>query len=215
MPKVELGIHTGQQDVELDELRRLWRHCDQAGFDLITVWDHFYESPYVDGNSRTYETIPVLTTLALDTARSRIGVLCFGMGYRNPALLAKSLTTIDHLSGGLLTVGRGAHQFRDSAARRLGCAADVHRQGHARLPLIRTVRLHNSTASRCGITAGSMLPIETARSSRAHHRTTSSTTSSWSSSFPGMKSSLNLSVRRTQRTQLWSNEFRLLETETS
>jgi hypothetical protein len=30
-----------------------------------------------------------------------------------------------------------------------------------------------------------------------------------------MKSSLNLSVRRTQRTQLWSNEFRLLETEPS
>lgn len=108
MAKVELGVHTGQQDIELDELRKLWRYCDEAGFDLITVWDHFYESPYRDGNSPTYETIPLLTTLALDTHRSRIGCLCFCMGYRSPALLAKSLTTIDHLSQGRLTVGLGA-----------------------------------------------------------------------------------------------------------
>src|SRR5579871_6399551 len=108
MTKVELGAHTGPQDIELDELRRLWRHCDEAGFDLVTVWDHFYQSPYRDPLSPTYEAVALLTTLALDTHRSRIGCLCFGMGYRNPAVLAKSLTTIDHLSQGRLTVGLGA-----------------------------------------------------------------------------------------------------------
>ena len=42
MAKVELGVQTGQQDIELDELRKLWRHCDESGFDWISVWDHFY-----------------------------------------------------------------------------------------------------------------------------------------------------------------------------
>jgi len=106
--KVELGVHTGPNDIEIDELRSLWRHCDAAGFDLITLWDHFYESPYVDGSHRAYEAVALLPVLALDTQTSRIGCLCFGMGYRNPALLAKSLTTIDILSRGRLTVGLGA-----------------------------------------------------------------------------------------------------------
>ena len=106
--RVELGVHTGQQDIELDELRRLWRHCDQAGFDLITIWDHFNESPPRDGNGVCYEVLPLLATLALDTQRSRVGCLVFGITYRNPGMLAKSLTTIDHLSHGRLTVGLGA-----------------------------------------------------------------------------------------------------------
>lgn len=108
MPRVELGIHTGPQDIELAELRKLWRHSDAAGFDLITIWDHLHESPPRDGNGPCYESIATLSALALETQRSRIGCLCFGICYRNPALLAKSLTTIDHLSGGRLTVGIGA-----------------------------------------------------------------------------------------------------------
>jgi F420-dependent oxidoreductase-like protein len=108
MAKLELSVHTGPNDIEIDELRRLWRHCDAAGFDLITVWDHFYESPYVDGTHPAYEAIALLGALALDARQARIGCLCFGMGYRNPAALAKALTTVDHLSGGRLTVGLGA-----------------------------------------------------------------------------------------------------------
>ena len=108
MPRVELGVHTGPQDIPLDELRRLWRRCDEAGFDLITVWDHFYQSPYQNPLSPVYEAVASLAALALETDHSRIGCLCFGMGYRNPAVLAKSLTTVDHLSGGRLMVGLGA-----------------------------------------------------------------------------------------------------------
>jgi F420-dependent oxidoreductase-like protein len=108
MPRVQFGVHTGPQDIELSELRRLWRHCDDAGFDLITIWDHFYQSPYKDPLSPTYEAVALLAAMASDTRRCRIGCLCFGMGYRNPAVLAKSLTTVDHLSGGRLTVGLGA-----------------------------------------------------------------------------------------------------------
>ncbi|HXH21915.1 MAG TPA: TIGR03560 family F420-dependent LLM class oxidoreductase [Dehalococcoidia bacterium] len=108
MPKIELGVHTGQQDIELDELRRLWRYCDENGFDWISVWDHFYEAPNRDNEGPTYEAVALMAALALETKRPRIGCLVFCMNYRNPALLAKSLTTIDHLSGGRVTVGLGA-----------------------------------------------------------------------------------------------------------
>jgi len=108
MAKVEFGVHAGPQDIEIDELRRLWRTCDEAGFELITCWDHFYESPFIDGNHPAFEAVSLLAAMALETQRSRIGCLCFGMGYRTPAVLAKSLTTVDHLSHGRLTVGLGA-----------------------------------------------------------------------------------------------------------
>ena len=108
MAQVELGVHSGQQDIELEELRRFWRYCDTSGFDWISIWDHFYESPPRDGNGPVFEPIVALTMLAQDTERARIGCLVFCMGYRNPALLAKSLTSIDHLSHGRLEIGLGA-----------------------------------------------------------------------------------------------------------
>jgi alkanesulfonate monooxygenase SsuD/methylene tetrahydromethanopterin reductase-like flavin-dependent oxidoreductase (luciferase family) len=106
--KLKLGVHTGQQDIELDELRKLWRHLDASGMDRITVWDHFYESPPRDGNGIAYESIALLSTLALETQQCQVGCFVFGMGYRNPAMLAKSLTTIDHLSHGRLIIALGA-----------------------------------------------------------------------------------------------------------
>ncbi|HLF70955.1 MAG TPA: LLM class flavin-dependent oxidoreductase [Dehalococcoidia bacterium] len=108
MADIRLGVHTGQQDIELDELRSLWRKLDESGFDLVTVWDHFYESPPRDGWGVAYESLTLLSAMALETQQCRIGCFVFGMGYRNPAMLAKALTTIDHLSHGRVTVGLGA-----------------------------------------------------------------------------------------------------------
>lgn len=108
MPKIELGMHTGQQDIELDELRKLWRTAEASGFDWVSVWDHFYEAPPRDGVGPTYEPVALMAALAVETTRVRIGCLVFCMLYRNPALLAKSMTTIDHLSHGRVTVGLGA-----------------------------------------------------------------------------------------------------------
>jgi F420-dependent oxidoreductase-like protein len=108
MPKIELGVHTGQQNIALDDLRRLWRTCDENGFEWISVWDHFYEAPNRDNADPTYEAVALMAAMACETKNARLGCLVFCMNYRNPALLAKSLTTIDHLSGGRVTAGLGA-----------------------------------------------------------------------------------------------------------
>jgi F420-dependent oxidoreductase-like protein len=104
---LRIGIHIGPQDIEMDELRRVWRFADEH-FDWVSVWDHIYEAPYINGDSPTFEAATLMAAIASDTSRVRIGCLVFCTLYRNPGLLAKSFVTIDHLSGGRLEIGLGA-----------------------------------------------------------------------------------------------------------
>ena len=105
-------MHTGQQDCPFDDLRRAWRFADDHGYAWISIWDHFYEAPYIDGESVTYETVSAFATLAADTNRARLGCLVFTPGYRPPGLLAKMITTIDHISHGRANLGIGAGWHR-------------------------------------------------------------------------------------------------------
>ena len=80
---LKIGLHTGQQDIEMDELRSVWRFADQNSFDFISVWDHFYEAPPIDGNSANFEAIAATGALAAETKNARIGCHVFCVGYRN------------------------------------------------------------------------------------------------------------------------------------
>lgn len=108
MAQITFGVHTGQQNCSLEELRRLWRFVDQAGFDWLSIWDHFHESPPIDGNGSAFETVSALTVLAADTTKVRVGCLVFCISYRHPGVLAKAFTTIDHVSNGRLEIGLGS-----------------------------------------------------------------------------------------------------------
>lgn len=107
-PPVAFGVHIGQQNLPMAELRTLWRRLDAAGVDWISVWDHFYEAPYQGGTQPHFEALATLGALAAETSTARIGCLVFYVGYRNPAALAKAATTLDHLSGGRFELGLGA-----------------------------------------------------------------------------------------------------------
>ncbi|MEE2891695.1 MAG: LLM class flavin-dependent oxidoreductase [Pseudomonadota bacterium] len=103
-----IGVHIGQQNLPFTELRELWRRLDAAKVDWISIWDHFYEAPPQGGTLPHFEALATLGALAADTVHARIGCLVFYVGYRNPALLAKAATTLDHLSGGRFELGLGA-----------------------------------------------------------------------------------------------------------
>ena len=105
---LSLGVHIGQQNLPMDELRTLWRRLDSAGVDWISVWDHFLEAPYQGGTQPHFEALATLGAIAADTKHARIGCLVFYVGYRNPALLAKAAATLDHLSQGRFELGLGA-----------------------------------------------------------------------------------------------------------
>ncbi len=112
-----LGVHVGQQNLRMDELRALWRHLDASGVDWISAWDHLYEAPPAGGTVPHFEAVATLAALACETTNARIGCLVFYVGYRNPGLLAKAAATIDHLSGGRFELGLGAgwHEWEAEA----------------------------------------------------------------------------------------------------
>jgi alkanesulfonate monooxygenase SsuD/methylene tetrahydromethanopterin reductase-like flavin-dependent oxidoreductase (luciferase family) len=105
---LSLGAHVGQQNMEMDTMRALWRRLDDARLDWISCWDHLYEAPPAGGTMAHFEAIATLGALCADTRHARIGCLVFYVGYRNPGLLAKAATTLDHISGGRFELGLGA-----------------------------------------------------------------------------------------------------------
>lgn len=91
----------------MSDLIALWQRLDDA-VDWISVWDHLYEAPPAGGTTPHYEAIATLGALASVTRRARLGCLMFCVPYRNPAVLAKSIIAIDHLSEGRFEPGFGA-----------------------------------------------------------------------------------------------------------
>src|ERR1700730_2058553 len=85
------------------------KEAEKAGFDLVTVMDHFYQirgiGPETDPMFEAYTT---LGALAANTSRVKLGTLVTGVTYRNPAILAKQVTTLDVISKGRAILGLGA-----------------------------------------------------------------------------------------------------------
>jgi F420-dependent oxidoreductase-like protein len=85
------------------------RRVEAAGFDQLTVMDHFYQISGVGPeDAPMLEAYSTLAGIAARTARIRLGALVTGVTYRNPALLAKMVTTLDVISGGRAFLGIGA-----------------------------------------------------------------------------------------------------------
>lgn len=105
---IDVGLHTGPQEISMDDLRRVWTRADDAGFRWISVWDHFYANPLRERTEPCFEGVAAMAALAALTKRVEVGCLMFCALYRSPALLAKAAVTIDHISGGRANLGVGA-----------------------------------------------------------------------------------------------------------
>ena len=88
------------------------RAAEAAGFSLVTVMDHLNQIPGIGRQDEPMlEAWPVLAALARETKKVRLSTLVTGVTYRNPALLAKTATTLDLISGGRAVFGLGAAWF--------------------------------------------------------------------------------------------------------
>ena len=94
-------------DVRL--LAELAIEAETAGWDGFWVWDHIQWSGEDEGEPRRPSVDPViaLTMIAAATRRMRFGPMVLPLARRRPWKVARELTTLDHLSGGRLTVGVG------------------------------------------------------------------------------------------------------------
>ncbi len=92
-----------------DRLVELVQAAESAGFDMVTVMDHFYQIGNVGAEDEAMlEAYTTLGAIAARTRRVRLGTMVTGVTYRNPALLAKMVTTLDVVSGGRAVLGIGA-----------------------------------------------------------------------------------------------------------
>jgi F420-dependent oxidoreductase-like protein len=87
-------------------------HAETVGFDTVLVMDHFYQLPALGPpENEMLEAYTLLGALAARTRSARLSALVTGNTYRNPAMLAKQVTTLDVISGGRAMLGIGAGWF--------------------------------------------------------------------------------------------------------
>ncbi len=113
--RVELMIE-GQEDVTWPQWVALAQACEQHGVGTLFRSDHYLS---VEGHDErgSLETWTTLAGLAAVTTRLRLGVLVSPATFRHPSVLAKTVTAVDHISGGRVELGLGAgwHEPEHSA----------------------------------------------------------------------------------------------------
>jgi alkanesulfonate monooxygenase SsuD/methylene tetrahydromethanopterin reductase-like flavin-dependent oxidoreductase (luciferase family) len=111
---IRVGFQVWGQFVSWPELMAEAREIERLGFASLWSNDHF--QPATGDRARSpeglegpfFEAWMTLAGFAAVTTHIPLGVLVSGAGYRNPALLVKQATALDHLSGGRVTLGLGA-----------------------------------------------------------------------------------------------------------
>ncbi len=101
------------------EPRRAWlrteavaQQAESLGFESIWLFDHFQTVPRPT-DEITFESFTSLAALAAQTSRVRIGHIVICTAFRNPALTAKMISTMDIISNGRMELGIGAGWKRD------------------------------------------------------------------------------------------------------
>ncbi len=83
--------------------------ADEAGVAWFTAMDHWFQMEhFATAHDPMLEGYSVLSFVAAKTERLRLSLLVTGVTYRHPGLLAKTVTTLDVLSGGRAMLGIGA-----------------------------------------------------------------------------------------------------------
>lgn len=106
----------GQEDVTWDQWLALAATAEAQGFHTLFRSDHYqsFDRPTDWG---THDAWTTLAALAMRTERIRLGTMVSPVTFRHPSIVAKSVVTVDHASGGRVDLGMGAGWFeREHAA---------------------------------------------------------------------------------------------------
>ena len=110
MSGVSLGLNLWSQASDWPSFLAAGQRADQLGFDHLWTWDHV-QAIFGDVDQPIFEGYTALAALAQATERVRLGLFVGANTFRNPALAAKSIITIDHISGGRALFGLGGAWF--------------------------------------------------------------------------------------------------------
>jgi alkanesulfonate monooxygenase SsuD/methylene tetrahydromethanopterin reductase-like flavin-dependent oxidoreductase (luciferase family) len=106
--RLSFGIKTSQAGIGYEQILRIWREADQIPvLEHAWLWDHMVPLRG-EITGAALEAWTLLSALAAETSRLRLGVIVTSNRLRSPALLAKMAATVDVIAGGRLVFGIGA-----------------------------------------------------------------------------------------------------------
>jgi alkanesulfonate monooxygenase SsuD/methylene tetrahydromethanopterin reductase-like flavin-dependent oxidoreductase (luciferase family) len=103
---LKLGILLWSQAASWPAMLDAAKRIDRLGYDHLWTWDHLY-AIFGDPYQPIFEGWTSVAAWAMATERTRLGLLVGANTFRNPGLVAKSATTLDHISGGRAILGIG------------------------------------------------------------------------------------------------------------
>ncbi len=107
---LKLGANCWNQYTDWPSFLGAQQRADRLGYDSLWTWDHLY--PIVGSAAGPiFEAYTAMAAVAASTGRASIGLMVGANTFRNPALVAKMVTTLDHISGGRAVLGIGAAWF--------------------------------------------------------------------------------------------------------
>jgi alkanesulfonate monooxygenase SsuD/methylene tetrahydromethanopterin reductase-like flavin-dependent oxidoreductase (luciferase family) len=107
---VKLGANCWGQYTDWPALREAGIRADRLGFDSLWTWDHLY--PIVGSHEGPiFEGWLTLAAWAEATQRATVGLMVGANTFRNPAVVARIVTTLDHISDGRAVLGIGGAWF--------------------------------------------------------------------------------------------------------
>jgi alkanesulfonate monooxygenase SsuD/methylene tetrahydromethanopterin reductase-like flavin-dependent oxidoreductase (luciferase family) len=110
VPPIRAGVLVWNQYTSWPAMREAGERVDALGYDSLWTWDHLYpiigdpEGPFLEGYM-------LLAGWSQRTTRPTLGLMVGANTFRNPALVVKMVTTLDHLSDGRAVLGIGAAWF--------------------------------------------------------------------------------------------------------
>jgi alkanesulfonate monooxygenase SsuD/methylene tetrahydromethanopterin reductase-like flavin-dependent oxidoreductase (luciferase family) len=107
--ELQFGAFVPPVAAQAGEVLELSRLADVVGLDLLTFQDHPYQPSFLD-------TWTLLAVVAAQTASVRVAPNVANLPLRPPVVLARSVATLDVLSGGRVELGLGAGAFWDAIA---------------------------------------------------------------------------------------------------
>jgi len=108
--ETKLGILLWSQTTDWPSFESAAKRVDELGYEHLWTWDHVY-AIFGDPYQPIFEGYSTLAAWAKVTTRTRLGLLVGANTFRNPALVTKTVTTLDHISDGRAIAGIGGAWF--------------------------------------------------------------------------------------------------------
>jgi alkanesulfonate monooxygenase SsuD/methylene tetrahydromethanopterin reductase-like flavin-dependent oxidoreductase (luciferase family) len=110
MPDLKMGVLLWNQATDWPEYVDAAIRLDRLGYDHLWAWDHLY-AIFGDPYQPIFEGYTSLAGVATSVPKLRLGLLVGANTFRNPGLVAKVVSTLDHVSGGRAILGIGGAWF--------------------------------------------------------------------------------------------------------